>query len=1842
MNYQNPETQKKIGKAIKSLAVFGVLVLSLCTVFFSNTSSQSLPDCSAVSGTAKPGNNCLFYSLPLCQTVPSANYTIPPSNVLTTGQNHRVNCADLSDIPLCGQIDGSTSPGKNCVKECSDASFVDIPLLTRGQDYAVHNRDCIRFCDAPEVGITANPGVNCTGRKCHQLPNGTAPTTSNCNAMPCNLLTPDELNETKFADNTKKYCEGNNVKCFNFTQAQLPYVLFRATNTMCRIHECRATTETCRTFATDDVQQIVNKGQAFIDAYTNYISAGYSIYSTTLCEQVVCRPVMYRQYRCTPFADANPTVRNSECDSSGDGATCSAGYCYKTIDCNNPANAATPECTNTSVSDSGSIGSTEDSMRSWFYRPKPLSKALADGNGNLRSMNENAGSYDTNSLCYSKSQMSNNGWGSWFIDYFHDYLGMDSRSPGMCDVAKLGSRGNGYIYLCGVDGLAYNIAPGEAGFHKGYVRSEFVEGNATHRLVVCLRFENAMSPQKTCGSRECGITCFFGSCSEICGTDVCQELTVTDNNPKACEMDQTLFDSDPNRSCMFTVDTYIRVRAVKYGNRICTFIDLKGTFAYSPNYFNGTEKLANGTCISGTNVNGTCTGAKNTNDSKEIAHVWRTVVRIPYIQNNRPSGQPAGYLDKSGQLYPEQECIQTSFRLPPPRTYNLANLVNSANMFTPPLYILNARVKRGGTVSAAGGDQSFGSTDFHYPELEVRFGTTTQKLSLGIGFTGFETSGGDSAGSATIATTINDFNYSAEVFVRKELDGGTQEPTFCLYRRVRDENNAYIEPTRVGCVKRNLPEINNRTDKLITPAIDLRKVLIYADSANTFNSSKIVARYLSSTDVNSVNCSSSNTECAQEIKIANLDPGLPTCTSDIEKYTLCAQREECSKLNVECMQNEIDMHAAKIAGQSIDSFLSIRRSCNEVLLPMCNAKKGLPADAAATITNQNPGGTAPDPKYYGWFNEICLTYGFNTKLKNVVAYEIESGLRGKCLVDSSSPYLTDGNPATTCDEGGKAPNCLCVEAVDGVGLGNDQLVRKQTPHEAGLCIDMPLPQICPAIDYNLTPNPDGNDPDYTIQSLNRTFYNNSTGVHLSHQYRTEGKPAPNAIPLKGHAEFPVAVMGMNDVEGECKGYWRSATTLDGVTLTPKLSCLNTAGTAVWETNTRNACVRYSCQAATTAGPDVDGLYQGGYGSAEIGEDKGLSHGFGTWPQYTKTNDFLESVTSTGCITGFKLNGALANTSGGTVTGTNATTASLYNLITGYVGGTLATRQCNQLGQWQAPTNVCERIVCPAVSPPTPSGSGDSVAWDRWRNAGGATFPSANASRSTSRIQTESVSIGTCNNTLGFFQAPGGVPPKRECNHLGNWSAVINPCVTQCDAIINPDASSSNNGYSYWNQVLNVPLDGEVDGVLTTASGNNGCVTGYYPYPYPPLRDKYGQTFTISASGPYRTDSGGNASLMTIPSDLANDTRAATYPQRVCKSVITSGGAANVWTVPSSTCINNCVGYDLDERIGAGKTQHPTRNGTVTLNWPTTNFGQWAYIDNPTITQQDASQYFNGRTNNYYSMARYCNPATHKWDAPVPQCATNNGVITSANAAFNNPTPRLAINQAATGACIANYYRDNFNTAPLPSYSCVYKDGTNKIDEVYFNLSGGNNCKPYCTITNGDSFGESYYTGSTGFVEVGGTSQLTCVSGRGNAIIGGSRTGVPADCGRTTSDRTTSQPYVTCQSNGTWSTVFNQCSVCRNCNVGSPISGGTALNVRIQCCSAGSCYGSCDTDDSWHRTADFYDWLNGITLSNGSTIHNEMTVGGDTYCGWEANYPTGTAKIDARCNDNLKTVINLYQ
>jgi hypothetical protein len=1865
--------------------------------------------------------NCSYMGLPLCSSL------LNPNN-----RKHRVNCADLIDLPLETDIKTSMGHsinlGKNSVRECKNIpnpNPANIPALQRGVDYAVfnqscttsqscNNQGCIRFCDDVEAGITASNGVNCVTRKCNQpLLNNAAPTPSgnsaNCSMQNCVLLTSDELNDARFGVDATKYCEGDNIKCYQFSQEQLPFVKQANINiagsvTMCQLHKCPPPNG-ITSCGINDTLYITSQSSSYQSLYSKYICGNMSL--SQMCLPIICKPIIKRAYRCLPKEDTNPTTPNSLCDQTGDNANCDAmGFCYKTIDCNLNINASLKECISSSLPDDEGDSSNTSSIDAWFYRPIPLhgSSKGVDDNGVVKQMHFDLSSDDYKKrLCYNKGDLEDNNWG-WHpiidlailgqidLGYFHAAVFPDhSRSPGLCSNqlwGNIGNRGIGYLNLCGTKALMYNAPdPLKTAYIKTYTSADYTQSPAKFYLTVCTRFKNTLAFEENtdvqaCGKRECAITCTFGECSsQACGFDVCKDLVITDtpdSNKQDCQMSDAMMTGSPSKNCLAKIDETtdtdgVRVRAVKYSNKLCAFMDVRGHLAYDQlnkgGFFTGNEMLDDGlTCISGDGENGSCNGFDSTKNHTTISN-YRTIMLIPYIANLLADNSTfKGYYDKSGRLFKAQQCANIPLKISPPLLYNLANINNSKPLFYPPLYIANSKIIRGGIIASSSGSDTIGTTDFFFPEITVSFGSATKLMSLGAGYSGYENKAEaendypNSPAWGLISTVVGDLTYSVNIFVRKEYDSTSFQPLFCLYQEVKDTNGNPLDPLQIGCVKRKYPEINS----YLNPLIPISKMVVLLDSSSKYNDPTMNIRYMANPGPNNIdnNCGGDDV-CSPQvnstpIQLKNPDFKVTTCNYSpnydlypAERYPLCIQRDPCSKLNIECIDNEVEFFNAKQSGivTNFTTYLNIRNNCNNVILPACNLKKGISADFTnlATIYNQNPEGIAANSKAYGWFNEICIVLGFQTKLRPIIAYQVLdinnqiTGLPGKCVV--ADPIA--------CPNGGKAPECPCIDAQNNLPDIN-QIIRLETPHEAGLCVDIILPKICQAITYNFVPSAASNntDPDYIYQSLNKSSYNDkdihdASGVDISHKYRNIGNNSPSpAIILAGHADFSVAFQNTQNIEGICKGFWKNDI-VNNISTPPTLSCIvDSQGNVGWDlSGIKNPCKRYSCDEITTSGPDMNGIYQGNYGLLEIGENKGLSNGFALWPSHTQNSDFVENVTANSCIYGFKPAGSSAiNINNQPTTYINNSAITTNGAIANYLGGTLPIRQCNQLGTYLTATNnVCVRITCPAINPLIPSGASDTASWNGWIDSAGASFNAVNASRSNLRIQVESISVGSCNNNLGFFQINN--PPTRACDYLGNWQPVQNPCTTQCDALDTVTGNSSNNGYSMWD-AIEVQIGSSQPGVF------KGCITspaGYIPNPY------YGN------------------------------------PTRSCNSVYNAntGVISNLWSSIQNPCINQCQGGIADPTHGI--TTHNTSTGTITITWSntplsTSSVTSYAYAyDQSNLTAQNFQQ---NRIDHHYLLRRKCN-SDGSWDPPEPICAVNNVSLGSAkynisNAITSNANS-IAIGQTVTAyQCVTGNWTSSRGIGALPIRQCKYLNSSNNIDQIYLGLTNSDCEAITCAATINQTFGNSLFnaisvansspvsnTASTYYYSLGATVSLNCKNNYGKAIGASPRNVIASEsevCGspsilslysasvnahawsrnstatvNVTTNRIVSKPSITCASNGAWSLVANDCTACLSCDGGDGGDNGPQIGYYYDG-STGSYpgYGECTVhnDSGWRefctKSVGCYYYVSLPDALSGGFVTNSVDGGssGNRYHGdFAATCYDGTFYItSANCYD----------
>lgn len=1553
----------KLKTFAKLLASFLIIIF---LVFLANiTSSQKLfastPDCSQV-GSPSHGANCLFSFdgniLPLCNEYKGSRGTVQPQNIISNDANPipRDTCMNLSDLPLCsenGFIPEDTN--KKCVKKCSNiAKPDDAPSdAARGIDFAVHDKDCVRFCHEPEPDLHSTVDLkdnqNCKSAPfCHQYPD-----IDNCEILSCYYLTAEELNNDKYVTQQKRYCNGFDHKCFEFPKDKLKYLKTdNGNNTMCILHNNQPESILCgRGSDIDHTLQIENKGSDFKEEYYKYFLQGIYINCTSpyqkirkMCEYNAatgikddvspCSAEDFTQecinnkcQKATPYCLSDEGHRDSDCilDCSDDELHSDCAN-YKT-QCS-PAGGDDPNlhfCEDiikkvASAPTVENIENDNDIIESWFYRPSPHPKSFerdkfpdtntsyVDFINKYRIITHDQKSQDPRyfeNICYNKQNIKDNraiavsnqlDYGYFGDITLGDILWMDyaagkTKSPGNCTSNSMqmsGARGTGYTYLCDT-GHLYGKALKETAYYKGYVKPSFgTNGDDSYYVDICVRFHNSMIPGYSCGKRECGINyAFDGFTGNVCGGDVCKTLKIDSNDKKKCHLEDSeskigLFNSWLHREegyeCSADIDNEVRIRAVQFDNYICAFldstnqlghqgvnnIDLKRLFPYRIDIDDHNKDLKYGErnktefeaaqelfyrqinpsdssskfCMSGEKIDGEekCNKIIPGNHQPYLSLTWRTFLQVEFVDRDYYQHNILGLKQK------RLLCAPIELRIDPPTSYSIATIENSEKLFVPSIKI--TAVHDDGKNKRIIGRTD--PTDFYFPSIEVTMNNMTapvsgqfnkklidrQEMSIDIK---------EEKTSSYFAVDFIDAEYSKNLIVEKTMDPFTKTPTICLKRKFMVGNK--VQDSIIECKNRKYPEIDN--------GVGEKAIISVKDQASTseFNPG-IKDTYENFKMAFKLSAKINDIEYTTNEIIYRIPDSTNKACQELEGYVFCVQRDECSQLELEYIQNEFDINNRLncLSGSDcmdLDQLLDKRKSFYS-LKNECDEKRGIyknPITSEVTDTYAD--------KAYGWFNELCIVSGFETKLGQVVAYKIGT-IDGKCLIDGSRK-----DPSLDCSEGGNAAKgCYCKEYQSGMPINQNEILRSKTPREAGLCIDIPKAKICPAISFT---DRGENHPDqyYVTHSLGKDRdetsddgYNDIDGVHLYHQERSND-------PNEKYADFPISYVGMGIIIGSCNGFFQETT----YGSKPKAICEPPSGESEEGfLYTISGCDRFSCPAIDPKEPNNSGEYNlAKYfrtGDSEI-EQQGRRYGFANWDKYTKTNDFLESTTATSCVTGFKpINSNYIDNDDNEIADIEdnfeilASLSNSRNIKDHQKNVTMPSLTCSQRGSYMFDTlqNSCQRIKCFIKDPPEINEADDieinKEKYKIWHDNGGAIFtPSriianenliddndadevdanisnhvtqqdlstigisgkihqnniistenpnihyALASRNSDDdvIQPLSVIKGECSNEVGFFQI-GAQSPTRICDHLGNLSEVQNKCATRCNEVVETPSS----------------------------------------------------------------------------------------------------------------------------------------------------------------------------------------------------------------------------------------------------------------------------------------------------------------------------------------------------------------------------------------------------------------------------------------------------------------------
>jgi len=691
------------------------------------------------------------------------------------------------------------------------------------------------------------------------------------------------------------------------------------------------------------------------------------------------------------------------------------------------------------------------------------------------------------------------------------------------------------------------------------------------------------------------------------------------------------------------------------------------------------------------------------------------------------------------RYFEKSDCIRHQERVAGPVFFAIATPANSERLFLPAIEIVDkCRIAETGATER--NCDPVDETDFFKPAITIKYGRISGSNSI------------LSADSNNLNTNykiikINDpsLNRSEDykikpanigivgieippqtVFIKKESSGF--QPRLCLYKKIpgTQDKSQVIE-----CVNR----------RRATGAI------IEQPSALSHTTLQFQVGFLK--DEGNLHSSFSNTVLTKQpfvfqnmLNKINSKELLKVC-SEVpgQGSPICIERDVCTLLNNECVENEKSLVRERNENnpnyELIKQKEPVSNYCTKELLVKCNLRKGyeLTPDNQTLNTSREKGKgfNAPtdtdstgESMYHGWFNEFCIVNGIaklddpNAKIyveRNVT----ENEQLGSCKKD---PTCLASPLNATCIANGGCLRTSCCKIVESTTL----LSSPATPHELGLCLPIEnYLKSCPAISYATESNLI--DPFFIADS-----YLSMSPAHSSHINRQASikdyQPPPPQGPLSYnsfHAEYKVAYQGTPNLKGKCEGFYK----LKNEGIYPSANCDSQGN---WEASSfTDACKMHSClekKLSDTIGNKLIGANQFGqyplsYDSINSpdGSLRGVSEGYANWEGKDKTTLLKESVEATSCIVGYALknstkstnsatNPSMINTYINTFTDAadrvaiNNVINSLYGKYNGtFSGGVKPTRNCNQLGEWEAVTNSCVRITCPAINFAIPAEAG---------------------------------------------------------------------------------------------------------------------------------------------------------------------------------------------------------------------------------------------------------------------------------------------------------------------------------------------------------------------------------------------------------------------------------------------------------------------------------------------------------------------------------------------------------
>lgn len=663
-----------------------------------------------------------------------------------------------------------------------------------------------------------------------------------------------------------------------------------------------------------------------------------------------------------------------------------------------------------------------------------------------------------------------------------------------------------------------------------------------------------------------------------------------------------------------------------------------------------------------------------------------------------------GYFDKDGDFIKEQQAFILPIPTSPDFFYKYATIDNTPDLFLPLLNIFSVKKydENDYTVLTSATDYDDLLLDFFNPSIVVKYGDRDIKIDgktddrLIIPFQKQEISG-------KIETTYGTKNEIISTgYLFKKMGSLYPEPSakVCLYQILVEGKEQLVR-----CLNRKNPPISNF---LIKPyQIDIKEPTVRAYFyKNNLNNSQTIDL----TDETKFIPFYNNNNGLYNEKNKNLKASVFAYG---QNYPILLESTYCSKLYYECLFYQKDYNEKVDSNlttkEELNDLKNKIKLCDINVNLYCKTQNGNENLVLKTEGDNNYLiKVKENPNAIGAYNQICVTKGFEDYQTYVKAMPTKDNVVGKCVLTAESKqkqecrkkiyyeYCSTRGGDCVCLDGTNTCDCSdnsCVKKIDcscnsentckllpegcfvsGFNLNNSVLdknnkltnsciceettsvssgttIRKSTPRESGLCVDLIDINFCESVKYYDKNGTyfDGGDGKYLSQiksdyysniwrtnqkQLGKTYMGNFGHAEFEKATDCNGLPDDfctltkrcysTAKATKGQiCQYGEANCECNNLvqSGVCNGFWKNKYNTIPLARCNTLSDANGEKYGIFELIPGTSCERYSCPTISDENsPTMDEIIESVNATEESVSTintEGKLNGFAAWNEYKK-------------------------------------------------------------------------------------------------------------------------------------------------------------------------------------------------------------------------------------------------------------------------------------------------------------------------------------------------------------------------------------------------------------------------------------------------------------------------------------------------------------------------------------------------------------------------------------------------------------------------------------------------